>query len=245
MIVQCPGCDQHFSYYVETLSKQKKLNLTNVNNRDVNSFQLLKYSHPSYRISAYNDYLIQNKKIPPYIDLPIAPPAPNQPYNPNDNLISSLILQDSIISDLKNLALMLSDFTILQFYTDGSYQNNSTDWSLSSKWFNFNGWNDSTSEKHTKDLKWKICCSTLSLPTLDILNRNYPLLINNNITCLFCDSDPESNHHLWTSLNFPKPSDGPIVNRDEELHPVAILLLKSFITNDIIGTISGKFNVTC
>ncbi|PKY33184.1 hypothetical protein RhiirB3_451909 [Rhizophagus irregularis] len=426
-IVQCPGCDQHFSYYVgdlrpkcilqikhqdlllvETLSKQKKLNLTNVNNRDVNSFQLLKYSHPSYRISAYNDYLIQNKKIPPCIDLPIAPPAPNQPYNPNDNLISSLILQDSIISDLKNLALMLSDFTILQFYTDGSYQNNSTgnelpmgygwilanhlndnifysgslkffpsstkaetmailtalivkahsgdhyndsadtlakagrliltpttinhehlpsqtltlewneeipldkdvrkcigtilnykkiehhiqhpslsfvkdatknnliDWSLSLKWFNFNGRNDSTSEKHTKDLKWKIRCSTLSLPTLDILNRNYPLLINNNITCLFCDSDPESNHHLWTCKStreiikecfiimgnnlidlLNKHADKSLLliddsvkfsktfrwaYRDEELHPVAILLLKSFITNDIIGIFRSHFN---
>ncbi|PKK57024.1 ribonuclease H-like protein [Rhizophagus irregularis] len=107
---------------VETLSKQKKLNLTNINNRNVNTFQLLKYSHPSYRISAYNDYLIQQKKIPPCIDLPITLPIPIRPHNPNDYLISSLITQDSIISDLKNLALMLSDFTELKFYTDGSYQ---------------------------------------------------------------------------------------------------------------------------
>ncbi|PKK57646.1 hypothetical protein RhiirC2_797669 [Rhizophagus irregularis] len=77
-------------------------------------------------------------------------------------------------------------------------KDNLIDWSLSSKWFNFNGRNDSTNEKHTKDLKWKIRCSTLSLPTLDILNRNYPLLINNNITCLFCEIEPENNHHLWT-----------------------------------------------
>ncbi|PKY17728.1 hypothetical protein RhiirB3_430406 [Rhizophagus irregularis] len=433
-IVQCPGCDQHFSYYVGNLRPKCILQIK------------------------HQDLLLVEILIP------------IRPYNPNDHLISSLILQDSIISELKNLALMLNDFTTLQFYTDGSYQNNNTgneppmgygwilanhlndnifysgslkffpsstkaetmailtaliicppnsiveiytdsqaaidafhksknlhsisprrfnkinnnilwstihhiikklsikvslfkvkahsgdhyndvadtlakagrliltpttvnhehlpsqiltlewneeipldkdvrkcigtiinykkiedhiqhpslsfvkdatknnliDWSLSSKWFNFNRQNDSTSEKHTKDLKWKIRCSTLSLPTLDILNRNYPLLINNNITCLFCDSDSESNHHLWMCkntreiikecfitmgnnlidlLNTHADKSLLLTNdsvkfsktfrwayRNEEIHPVAVLLLKSFVTNDIVGIFRSHFH---
>ncbi|PKK57146.1 hypothetical protein RhiirC2_798598 [Rhizophagus irregularis] len=99
-IIPCQGCDQHFSYYVgdlqskcilqlkhqdlllvDILSKQKKMSLTTVGNRNVNSFQLLKYSHPSYRISAFNDYLIQNKKVPPCIERPIAPTTLNRTHN--------------------------------------------------------------------------------------------------------------------------------------------------------------------
>lgn len=42
-------------------------------------------------------------------------------------------------------------------------------------------------------------CPTLSLPTLDIMHRNYPAIIGNNSTlCFFCDNIMESNDHLWT-----------------------------------------------
>ncbi|PKK65029.1 hypothetical protein RhiirC2_786709 [Rhizophagus irregularis] len=71
------------------------------------------------------------------------------------------------------------------------------DWLLFRKWFHFNGRNDTTSIKHTKDLKWKIRCSTLSLPKLDILNRNFPLLIKDRVNCLLCNEAIESNEHLW------------------------------------------------
>ncbi|PKY44394.1 hypothetical protein RhiirA4_458687 [Rhizophagus irregularis] len=68
-------------------------------------------------------------------------------------------------------------------------KDNLIDWSLSSKWFKFNGRQDTTSIQHTKDTKWKIRCSTLSLPTLDIMHRNYPAIIGNNSTlCFFCDN---------------------------------------------------------
>ncbi|PKK67328.1 hypothetical protein RhiirC2_852241 [Rhizophagus irregularis] len=42
-------------------------------------------------------------------------------------------------------------------------------------------------------------CPTLSLPTLDIMHRNYPAIIGNNSTlCFFCDNIMGSNDHLWT-----------------------------------------------
>lgn len=47
-------------------------------------------------------------------------------------------------------------------------------WTLTSDWHNFNGHSDVTSDSHSKDLAWKIKTSTKSLPTLDILNHNYP-----------------------------------------------------------------------
>ncbi|CAB4409384.1 unnamed protein product [Rhizophagus irregularis] len=71
------------------------------------------------------------------------------------------------------------------------------DWALSSKWFGYNGRNDMTSSLHSKDIKWRIRCSTLTLPTLDILNRNFPLVIKDRMNCLLCDTVNESNIHLW------------------------------------------------
>ncbi|PKY50869.1 hypothetical protein RhiirA4_467560 [Rhizophagus irregularis] len=56
-------------------------------------------------------------------------------------------------------------------------------WSCTSKWFNYNGHETATSTQHIKDTAWKIKRSTLNLPTLDILNRNFPKLIKNH-TCL-------------------------------------------------------------
>ncbi|PKK71100.1 ribonuclease H-like protein [Rhizophagus irregularis] len=49
-------------------------------------------------------------------------------------------------------------------------KDNLIDWSLSAKWFDFNGRNDTTTITHSKDTKWKIRCSTSSLPTKDILH---------------------------------------------------------------------------
>ncbi|CAB5192257.1 unnamed protein product [Rhizophagus irregularis] len=488
-IVPCDGCDQHFSYYVgdlrpkcilqikhqdlllvDLLSKKQKMELTTFNNRNVNSFQLLKYSHPNYRLLAFNDYLVQQKKIPPFIDRPIAPPTIIRSNSNNAHLISNLIENDNIIKELQGIADTLNPFNHIQFYTDGSYysdfsnnelpmgygwttsnikgcnitysgslqffpsstkaevmailtallvcpsgcdvfihtdsqaaidafhksknlhsisprrfnkinnnilwsaihhivktlslkvkllkvkahsgdyfndtadglakagrliltptvikhthlstqtltlewndeipldkdvrkcvgtilnykrienhinhsslssikdatRDNLIDWSTSSKWFNYNGRNDSTSNDHSKDLKWKIRCSTFTLPTLDILNRNYPLLINNHTTCLFCEKEQESNYHLWIcndtrdiirecfitignilielleknadklsllisdSVKFSKTFRWAF--RNEDIHPVAVLMLNSFVTNNIVGIFRSHFN---
>ncbi|GET64968.1 ribonuclease H-like domain-containing protein [Rhizophagus irregularis DAOM 181602=DAOM 197198] len=51
--------------------------------------------------------------------------------------------------------------------------------------------------QHTKDIAWKIKCSTLSLPMLDILNRNFPKLLNDLTLCLLCKSNVETNNHIW------------------------------------------------
>ncbi|RGB25208.1 hypothetical protein C1646_772049 [Rhizophagus diaphanus] len=56
-------------------------------------------------------------------------------------------------------------------------KNNLIEWLFTSKWFNYNEYNNSTHVKHTKNTKWKIRCSTLLLPTMDIIKRNYPTLI--------------------------------------------------------------------
>ncbi|PKY62352.1 hypothetical protein RhiirA4_526615, partial [Rhizophagus irregularis] len=150
-------------------------------------------------------------------------------------------------------------------------------WSLSSQWFNYNGRNDSTSSLHAKDLKWKIRCSTLTLPTLDIMNRNFPLLIKDRTQCLLCDDHIETNNHLWECPNnydiikssFIQMGDNLIkllnthadrlslvisdsikysptfkwaIYRSEPIHPVAILLLKSYISNDLLGIFRSHIN---
>ncbi|PKY51280.1 hypothetical protein RhiirA4_468208 [Rhizophagus irregularis] len=51
---------------------------------------------------------------------------------------------------------------------------------------------------YSKIASWRIKCSTYSLPTLDILNRNYPSLLNGFNTCFFCHTTVETNLHLWT-----------------------------------------------
>lgn len=74
-------------------------------------------------------------------------------------------------------------------------------WSLTTKWLNFNAHKEPTSNKHTKDVSWKIKTSTNTLPTLDILNRNYPNLIRNRTNCLLCNSQTETNQHIWQCPN--------------------------------------------
>lgn len=67
----------------------------------------------------------------------------------------------------------------------------------SALWFNHNGRDDPTSFSYTKDISWKIKTSTRNLPTLDILNRNYPKLIKDRTTCLLCTQATETNEHIW------------------------------------------------
>ncbi|PKK77326.1 hypothetical protein RhiirC2_771468 [Rhizophagus irregularis] len=150
-----------------------------------------------------------------------------------------------------------------------STKSNLIDWALSSKWFHYNGHNDTTSSLHTKDLRWRIRCSTLTLPTLDIMNRNFPLLIKDRTQCLLCDNIIDSNNHLWECPNnydriracFIALGDklidllnieadtltssirDTVTNsntfrwafQSEQIHPVAFLLLKSYISNDLVG----------
>ncbi|PKB98799.1 hypothetical protein RhiirA5_463562 [Rhizophagus irregularis] len=139
-LIRCEGCSQHFTYYVgdlrpkcilqikhqdlllvDLLSKKKRQELTTFSNRNVNSFHLLKYSHPYYRLLAYNDFLYQQKKIPPFIGRPIAPPNINRPLFSNDNIISKIIENDEIVKELQDLARTFNPFLQLDFYTDGSY----------------------------------------------------------------------------------------------------------------------------
>ncbi|PKY59604.1 hypothetical protein RhiirA4_482478 [Rhizophagus irregularis] len=150
------------------------------------------------------------------------------------------------------------------------------DWALSSKWFHYNGRNDTTSPLHSKDIKWKIRCSTLTLPTLDILNRNFPLIIKDRINCLLCDTCTESNVHLWECPQLYEKIRNCFVTmgnklidllklhadklslvitdsikhsktfrwayRSEPIHPVALLFLKSYITNDLVGIFRPHIN---
>jgi hypothetical protein len=152
-------------------------------------------------------------------------------------------------------------------------KDNLIDWSLTTKWFNFNAHNDTTNLEHSKDTKWKIRCSTLSLPTLDILQRNYPKLIDNNTLCLLCHVQMETNDHLWTCPNIQDTLRSCFINigdaliellrreadkhsliindsiktfrwayRNEDIHPTALLLLKSYITTDMVGIFRSHFN---
>ncbi|PKY38461.1 hypothetical protein RhiirA4_451459 [Rhizophagus irregularis] len=68
-------------------------------------------------------------------------------------------------------------------------------WTCTSKWFNYNGHDEATSSQHCKDTAWKIRCFTKTLPTLDILNRKFPKLINN--VCCVNRSTEETNDHIW------------------------------------------------
>ncbi|EXX71702.1 hypothetical protein RirG_076130 [Rhizophagus irregularis DAOM 197198w] len=71
-------------------------------------------------------------------------------------------------------------------------------WPVSSKFFSLNSCNDSTCDQHSKDVSWKMKTSTNTLPTLDVLNRNFPDLIKDNINCMLCHNNSETNDHdLW------------------------------------------------
>jgi ribonuclease HI len=76
--------------------------------------------------------------------------------------------------------------------------NNSINWLYSQRWIKYNPFDRATSLKYSKLVSWRIKTSTSSLPTLDILNRNYPDLLNGFTECFFCHSELESNDHLWS-----------------------------------------------
>jgi hypothetical protein len=76
-------------------------------------------------------------------------------------------------------------------------QRNMINWAVTSKFFHHNSRNIYTNDKHSKDISWIIKSSTGTLPTLDSLNRNFPKLIKNDTKCMLCNSEEESNDHLW------------------------------------------------
>ncbi|EXX61834.1 hypothetical protein RirG_167440 [Rhizophagus irregularis DAOM 197198w] len=117
-IIPCQGCNLLLT---EVLSKKKRQELSTSSNRNINSFHLLKYSHPHYRILAYNDFLYQQKKIPPRLDRPIAPPQLSRPTFSNNTFINQLLEDDMIVKELQDIARTLNPFNVLVFYTDGSY----------------------------------------------------------------------------------------------------------------------------
>ncbi|POG67801.1 hypothetical protein GLOIN_2v1843361 [Rhizophagus irregularis DAOM 181602=DAOM 197198] len=75
--------------------------------------------------------------------------------------------------------------------------NNLIDWEYSQLWFKYNSFSKPTCEQYTKHVSWKIKCSSNNLPTMDILNRNYPDLIKENEPCFLCSLHIETNDHLW------------------------------------------------
>lgn len=72
-------------------------------------------------------------------------------------------------------------------------KNHLFNWVVSSKFFHHNSRNNTTCDTHSKDTSWKIKVSTNTLPTLDILNRNFPDLIKDNTTCLLCHATHRGN----------------------------------------------------
>ncbi|PKC03923.1 hypothetical protein RhiirA5_423012 [Rhizophagus irregularis] len=117
-------------------------------------------------------------------------------------------------------------------------------WSLTTKWLNFNAHKEPTSNKHTKDVSWKIKTSTNTLPTLDILNRNYPNLIRNRTNCLLCNSQTETNQHIWQCPNLIPDIRSTFLLLLEDLPPSedAILLIRSYVTQDLYHIFKVHFN---
>ncbi|CAB4482912.1 unnamed protein product [Rhizophagus irregularis] len=84
---------------------------------------------------------------------------------------------------------------------------------------NFNAQDSNTSFAHSKDTAWKIKTSINTLPTLDILNRNFPDLIQNKTTCLM-STFTQLAYFNWIYKDLP-----PSVE--------AILLIRSYVTHDL------------
>ncbi|POG60069.1 ribonuclease H-like domain-containing protein [Rhizophagus irregularis DAOM 181602=DAOM 197198] len=61
-------------------------------------------------------------------------------------------------------------------------------WEYSQLWFKYNSFSKPTSKQYTKHISWRVKCSSHNLPTLDILNRNYPELLQNYETCILCST---------------------------------------------------------
>ncbi|PKY55690.1 hypothetical protein RhiirA4_475331 [Rhizophagus irregularis] len=78
--------------------------------------------------------------------------------------------------------------------------NKNIDWEYFQLWFKYNSFSKPTSKQYSKHISWRIKCSSNNLPMLDILNRNYPDLLNNHDSCFLCSTNKESNEHLWNCL---------------------------------------------
>jgi hypothetical protein len=52
-------------------------------------------------------------------------------------------------------------------------------------------------EQHTRFTSWKIKNASFNLPTLDILNQNYPRIMNQLKSCFHCNIENETNEHFW------------------------------------------------
>ncbi|PKB99500.1 hypothetical protein RhiirA5_429585 [Rhizophagus irregularis] len=70
-------------------------------------------------------------------------------------------------------------------------------WEYSQLWINYNPFQKITSESYSKHVGWRIKCSNYALPTLDVLNRNFPDILNGYDLCFLCSSTIESNEHFW------------------------------------------------
>lgn len=62
----------------------------------------------------------------------------------------------------------------------------------------YNPFNRPTASQLSKLISWRVKCSSLQLPTLDLLRRNYPGVLKNLRLCFFCNETDESNIHFWT-----------------------------------------------
>ncbi|PKK69723.1 hypothetical protein RhiirC2_712442 [Rhizophagus irregularis] len=103
-----------------------------------------------------------------------------------------LTFNDSIIID-RNIRKSVKRIINFQYFEQHlSHQNlhklkdytldNIIDWEFSQLWFKYNPFTKLTSEKYSKHVSWQIKCSSYNLPTLDILNRNYPEFLKENVT---------------------------------------------------------------
>ncbi|PKY59552.1 hypothetical protein RhiirA4_482374 [Rhizophagus irregularis] len=76
-------------------------------------------------------------------------------------------------------------------------QKHMINWVATTKFFHHNSRGPHTNASHSKDIGWIIKSSTNTLATLDVLNQNFPKLINNDTRCLLCKCSTETNEHIW------------------------------------------------
>jgi hypothetical protein len=79
-----------------------------------------------------------------------------------------------------------------------AHLNKEIDWFWTRLWMKYNPFERPTSLKLTNNFSWKIKNATYNLPTLNILQRNFPNIILNDTNCLLCNSFTETNDHIWT-----------------------------------------------
>ncbi|PKK62541.1 hypothetical protein RhiirC2_790232 [Rhizophagus irregularis] len=124
---------------------------------------------------------------------------PNQPCHLkfNDDIIIDRNIRKSInrIINFQYMERHISHHNLsrIKYYT----LQNLIDWEYTQLWFKYNSFSKPTSQKYSKHISWRIKCSSFNLPTLDILNRNYPDLLHGYDTCFLCEQDKECNYHFW------------------------------------------------